>query len=631
MMIANKIIFCMNIASAKMFPPEIDTSIADRFADCILNISRRYFELDLPVAVQTSSMYRNLFQPGIYDNQLLRVLIKENQFSQLTLGYIKYMEFEIAYSYETGNEMKFGSYLLVVSGKSIREAYDVSFMMVDRFLVGINSRAKLVIFFTGTSLTFHQQKRLSKKLLQVALIAGFVNFIVIVPSAIQGGNLQQLNIFGWHPNSQSNICSKKLDTIEQLDTWSFEKRAFLSNADLFPQHTYIDMKGCELHIIIVFTYPFIYRFPRANQMVMRGSFYNVIPILNNLLNCSIRIGEPDPKYEASVHAVFPVFVHTLRKNDDCTMIYPYFVEDYFWYVPSPLEIPRWKSLIRAFEPEMWALISLAFISGTLTLYYIQKFMYLSHSKNDSISLTNQFLSSMKTYLGLSTIVKYKGKTAILTFILWLFYCMVINTAYQSALFGLIVNPGRYPAIKTLKELDESGLEKVKSYQDYNGEDEVQGQHSLYFNDLPVCAYSNYFCFKKLSENREVAVLVNNYIGDKAIKEFSVGGAPKVIAVEERYFTMHWTMEINKLACILHRPVETTLRQLTSAGVLQKWNLQDELRENIKIAARNHTSSSFSLSLNHIYGVFYICMLGFMLAVVVFIIEILIPGFQQVFT
>ena len=95
--------------------------------------------------------------------------------------------------------------------------------------------------------------------------------------------------------------------------------------------------------------------------------------------------------------------------------------------------------------------------------------------------------------------------------------------------------------------------------------------------------------------------------------------------------MHRTMEINKLACILHRPVETTLRQLTSAGVLQKWNLQDELRENIKIAARNHTSSSFSLSLNHIYGVFYICMLGFMLAVVVFIIEILIPGFQQVFT
>ncbi|PSN34813.1 Ionotropic receptor 517 [Blattella germanica] len=630
MMIANKIICCMIIAHSKMFSPKIDISIADRFADCILNISRRYFELDLPVAVQTSSMYRNQFKTGIHDNQLLRTLIKENQFSQVTLGYIKYMDYPITYGYMTGNSVKYGSYLLVVSGKSIKEAYDMSFLMVTRIIVGKNTKAKLVIVFTGTTLTFHQQKRLAKKLLQDALTAGFVNFIVIVPSAIQGGNLQQLNIFGWNPNSQSNICSNILDTIEQLDTWSFEKRAFLSNTDLFPQHNFIDMKGCKFLITIMLQYPFIYRFPRGNQMIMRGSFYNVIPILNNLLNCSIRIGPLDKKHPRIAHAEFPVIVNTKQQTDACTIIYPYFSEDYFWYVASPLEIPRWKSLIRAFEPEMWTLVGLAFIFGTLTLYYIQKFMHLSHSKNDNnITLTNQFLSSMKTYLGLSTIVKYRGKTAILTFILWLFYCMVINTAYQSALFGLIVNPGHYPAIKTLKELDESGLEKVKSY--YTQKVIRKDHESLYFNNLPVCAHDNYFCFKKLSENREVAVLVNNYIGDKAIKEFSVGGAPKVIAVQERYFTMHWTMEINKLACIIHRPVETTLRQLTSAGVLQKWNLQDELRENIKIAARNHTSSSSSLSLNHIYGVFYIFMLGFMLAVVVFIIEILITGFQQVFS
>ena len=96
------------------------------------------------------------------------------------------------------------------------------------------------------------------------------------------------------------------------------------------------------------------------------------------------------------------------------------------------------------------------------------------------------------------------------------------------------------------------MEKVKSYN--TGKEIKNSIHPLYFNDIPVCAHSNYLCFQKLSENREVAVLVDNYIGDKAIKEFSVGGAPKVIAVEERYFTVHWTMEINKIACILHRPV-----------------------------------------------------------------------------
>ena len=161
MVIANEIICC------KMFSPEIDTSIADRFADCILNISRRYFELDLPVAIQTSSMYRNQFQTGIYESQLLRTLIKENQFSQVSLGYIQYMENPIAYGYMTGNAMKYGSYLLVVSGNSIKEAYDMSSTMVNRIVVGRNSKAKLVICFTGTSLTFHQQKKTLKKLLQI--------------------------------------------------------------------------------------------------------------------------------------------------------------------------------------------------------------------------------------------------------------------------------------------------------------------------------------------------------------------------------------------------------------------------------------------------------------------------------
>ncbi|PSN34812.1 Ionotropic receptor 525 [Blattella germanica] len=628
MMIANKIICCMNTAHVKMFPREIDTSIADRFADCILEISRRYFELDLPVAVQTSSMYRNQFQTGIYDNQLLRTLVKENQFSQVTLGFIEDMEDKMAYSYNTGNKMKYGSYILVVSGKSIKEAYDLSSMMVDRILVGRNSKAKLIIIFTGTSLTFHQQKRLAKKLLQDTLTAGFVNFIVIVPTAIQGGNLQQLNIFGWDPNSQSDICSNKLDTIEQLDTWISDKRAFLLNADLFPQRTFIDMKGCKFYIVINMHYPFIYIFRQRNRVIMSGSFYNVIFILNDLLNCSIRIGSYDPKSYRIAHAEFPVFLHTQLQNDDCTIIYPYFVEDYYWYVPSPLEIPRWKSLIRAFEPEMWTLVSLAFIFGSLTLYCIQKFMHLSHSKNDnSISLTNQFLSSMKTYLGLSTIAKFRGKTAILTFILWLFYCMVVNIAYQSALFGLIVNPGHYPAIITLNELDESGLEKVKSY--YAQDVLAEGLHSINLNDLPLCANDNYVCFKKISENRKQAVLVSKYVGDKAVKEFSKDGVPKVIPVEERYFTSHWTVEINKFACILHRPVERVLRQLTSAGLIQKWNLQYDIQENRRIAANNRIASSSSLSLNHLYGVFYICILGFMVAVVVFIIEILTPGFQQV--
>ncbi|PSN37824.1 Ionotropic receptor 528 [Blattella germanica] len=627
LIIASK--FCsIEITSTKMFTSDIDTSIANNFADCILNISRRYFDNTLPVAIQMSSMYHQKYQPNTNENQLLYTLSKENEFSHVTLGLIEDIDNPFVYGFKTGNAMKYSSYLLVLSGNSIRENFDLVFKMMQRIYIGRNEKSKLIIVLTNTLKTLHEQERHAKKLLQVLFKIGFVYSIVIAPNTIHGSNVQQLNIFGWSPNLQNNICSMKISTINLLDTWNFERRAFVLNAELLPEYTYIDMKGCVLLTGIVYYYPFIFPYFPDNKLTMGRSFFEFILILEKLLNCKFRLRSQDMSINI-IHVQFPIFINTELQFNDCGRVYPYYSDDYYWYVPFPLEIPRWRSLIRAFKPEMWVFVSLAFIFGTLILFYLQKFSKKRDYKNKSISLADQFLSSMKTYLGISTSVHYGGKIAIATFVLWLFYCLVINTAYQSALFGLIVNPGHYPAIKTLKELDESGLKKVTAY--YTNKVDLGGVYGLYYNNYSVCSNSVYSCYKKVTKERLQTVLESSYAGKKAMEEFTEGGLPQIVPVKEKYLTIYIVAEIYCLSCVLHKPMEITLRRLVSAGLIERWNNEFRITEKRRVTLNNETSLVSAFGLSHLYGVFYICILGLMLAFIVFLTEILLPAFYQGFT
>ncbi|PSN29360.1 Ionotropic receptor 533 [Blattella germanica] len=615
---------CIELTSANMFTPDIGPSTDINFADCILNISRRYFDNTLPVAIQMSSMYHKKYESNSNEKQLLHALCNENEFSHITLGLIGDMDNVSVYSVKTGNEIKYGSYLLVLSGSSIRENFDLAFKMIQRIFIGKNHKSKLIMVLTNT-LSLHEQGRHAKKLLRYSFRVGFAFNVVIAPTTILRSNLQQLNIFGWNPNLQTNICSTKLDIINLLDIWNFEQRAFVLNVDLFPEYRFVDMKGCKLVTAIGDYYPFIFPFSLNNKVNMEGSFYHFIVIIEKLLNCKIHLGPPHMSIDI-MHAQFPVFISTELQINDCGWVYPYYTVDHYWYVPSPLEIPRWRSLIRAFKPEMWVFILLVFTIGTLILFYLQKFAKKSDSKNKSISLTDQLLSSMKTYLGISTSVHYRGKIAMATF-LWLYYCLVINTAYQSALFGLIVNPGHYQPIETLMELDESGLEKVTEYHTYKVDQ--GGPYSLYYNKFPVCSDTVYSCFKKIAKERLQTVLASSYVGKKAMEEFTEGA--QIVPVREKYFTMYLVVQISDLSCVLHKPMEITLRRLVSAGLIQRWNEAFSITERRRVTLNNVTSPVFAFGLTHLYGVFYICILGLVLAFIIFLTEILLPAFHQGFT
>ena len=73
-------------------------------------------------------------------------------------------------------------------------------------------------------------------------------------------------------------------------------------------------------------------------------------------------------------------------------------------------------------------------------------------------MPNTLLDTLRSILGAAIYFNPQGYLSAFFFVLWLFYCLQINTAYQSSLMGFLTNPGNLPAVTTLEELDNSGLD-----------------------------------------------------------------------------------------------------------------------------------------------------------------------------
>ena len=130
----------------------------------------------------------------------------------------------------------------------------------------------------------------------------------------------------------------------------------------------------------------------------------------------------------------------------CPHTYPHFSKDITWYVPVH-QIPRWQGLVRVFHPLMWLLVTIAFLLGSLTFLLFDK----CHA-NINPNATEFLMDILQTHLAIGIIRRFASKPANLFFLLWLFYCLLIYTAYTSELIGFLGNPGTYRLVNNLEEL-----------------------------------------------------------------------------------------------------------------------------------------------------------------------------------
>ncbi|PSN40943.1 Ionotropic receptor 392 [Blattella germanica] len=590
-------IFCCISTSISAFISHEDFPLEDILADCILNISKTYFNNDLPTAVQTPETWRRYGIP--IDTHSEKFLEKLNRKSLIPLVTVGYIDGDLLSKEQ--NMVKPDSYIMIIPKvNNVEDQYWI-IDMFNRLRFNVhNARGRMIIALNYVLSV--DEVFVSKALLDWAYDRSFHDVVVVIPETASK-KVSKLNIYGWLSEEQQNVCVSRLARVRRFDTWLAEKKSFFLNTNLFPTITKIDKNQCRAKV-------FYGNLPPFSTVNNRKQVVGVIPeILKYVITPNF---ESIMKFNKPLyHFTYPVDFSSNRGSRECDFTYPLFALNFKWFVPIGKKIAPWRSLYKAFTPGMWIFVLFTSVSGNLFLGLIQKAKKLFFGATDNVD--NIVTIVVLTHLGVGVKDCYTGPASVLLFSLLLFYCLLINTAYQSTLFGLMVEPGEYPPIQTIEELKASKL-VLKSFALKAENQEL----SLVYENYEYCGED---CFMDITENSDVAVLLSEIAGE-IFRDLSrqKHGSYKVLALREIADTRYYGITSDRFNCIIFDRLQTTIFRAADSGLIDKLNKDYFTQNKIEIYSRFEEAEIPALSLWHLQGAFYILVLGTLGSIIIFIAE-----------
>ncbi|KAJ9585587.1 hypothetical protein L9F63_002617 [Diploptera punctata] len=309
----------------------------------------------------------------------------------------------------------------------------------------------------------------------------------------------------------------------------------------------------------------------------------------------------------------PVSFSSHNLPDDCVTSYPYFKYILSWYVHAA-PIPKWKGIVMGFQQIMWFLVILAFIFGTVTFWLFSNIHLMKY-----ITLIEAIMNSLRTYLGMSIKIELRGSLSAVFFTLWLCYCMLIYTAYQSYLIGFLTNPGEYSPINTEEELNKLGFDRWTNVKFVNAIYEQE----MTWNSYHFCSWNE--CYEGLRTKDRLAVLGPSNIFDFLSPTFRLShGTLNVVKIND-YAKHYYTYSHFNLGCLFLKRFDTITHRLISSGIVDKW-LGDITLEIWKYLHK-HNIHPQPLNLSQLQGCIYLLIIGNTLGFIVFISEVLSAMFR----
>ncbi|PSN51548.1 Ionotropic receptor 285 [Blattella germanica] len=576
-------------------------------AECVVKISLTYFDTNLPLVVHTPSTYfPPLHRNYKYGDTLIQILQSQGHLSIIVVGN--------RITCQT-NVLKPGSVVIMIP--PIYTAKDLKYISATYVMIrkcAENHSAKVAIVLSDENEVIVGDKAFYHFLLNESFKFGYLDIIVLEPKFVSTGNgaTRIIRVFGFTINEQRNICSQELDKINHAETWATEQKKFLLNSSLYSVRDKLNLRRCALKIFIISSFPYA-QATKENGFGFIGPLYDFLYFVAKSIN--VKFLSINDKRVGDLY--FPSVYDPGNRNIWYKFTYPYFGHDIAWYVPPGREIPRWQGLVRAFSPLLWSLILLTSSFGTLTMWLLQKSERHSTAPSDD-GILAALSSALLTHLGASVAERNKGIVAVLFFMLWLYYCQIINTAYRSALFGLLVYPGHLPPILTIKELVESGLIMERQYTVTYARTGFWWEQMQY----KMCKGSKVECMRKVAIDHTHALTGTTWIHKLYGDQYrDTRGNLKLVPLKELVGRILVCLDINRFFVFLVPVFNTIISRIVSSGLFFKWMGEDILRHKLLHKAEIvDIESVMVFSLYQLEGEFYLLLIGFVLASLAFIVE-----------
>ncbi|PSN36811.1 Ionotropic receptor 506 [Blattella germanica] len=610
-----------SIVSVERSQPMLEKQLAL----CAVRIIEKYLPQNAPVIIQTPNIWKNsaveIFKTSADETELLLKVMYEalaNDF--VIVGYTKDNETK-----ETALQFPV-SIVMLING----DQYEHMVYMVSQYLLSISAIAsiresKIMVITTKMPVDDHIQFFMASLFLTLMWEVLYASdTIFLIPDSRWRSEYETevpaVDVFGWTPEEQNDPCLKEINKVSHLDCWWSVEVGILFNEDLFPSKDIKVMKGCTF-VVQTFGCPPLMIEDPLRTSVREGLYAKMIQALAEASNFEVVYKEHDFGQIPDLSG--PHVMDATRIPGTCGFPYPHFKDDIVWFVPAGAPFPTWYSLVKIFHPTMWLSVVATYILGCITYWGISKLELLVEGLKRELRLSLIFTNIFLSQLPGGFRYEFRNPSSLIFVPLWLIYCLQIYTAYQSSLIGFLANPGHFSPIKSTEELFASDLELntaivLSSDESWDG-----------FDSYPLCIEAQ--CFERIAEKRNLALLTTRHFSELYIAANHMkNGKPTVIPLEEVRSTQYFNLQ-NSIGCYMQRRMDSVFHRLVSGGIVNKWSGDIKSRYIKEYRVKEENADVFVLTMKHLKGVFLFLIIGNLVALMCFMIELLLPLFYNLFT
>ncbi|XP_061711134.1 uncharacterized protein LOC133520623 [Cydia pomonella] len=282
-----------------------------------------------------------------------------------------------------------------------------------------------------------------------------------------------------------------------------------------------------------------------------------------------------------------------------------------WVTHPAVPLPGWQKLLRPFKMKARISLAVTFVLIILVAVFVKSNLWAKLSKRINTSARPQtcvLFYSWTICMGMPATTLPSKPTFLTMFLLWMFYCFMIRTFYQTSLIHAMKDNLNYPEFENLQDILNSGYPfgGVPALKDFYIDDpEVYNNwksiNSTEINDMMVSLSRGMKYVLAMNKVTAQSFILKHY-GDIHIVPQMIVTSPTVL-----YFKKFSPM-VQSLNLILDRLVE--------GGFTEKL-----YKNHASTHARKKTDSTAPMNFEQYMGCYVVLAAGWIVSILVFICEV----------
>lgn len=292
---------------------------------------------------------------------------------------------------------------------------------------------------------------------------------------------------------------------------------------------------------------------------------------------------------------------------------PYYSSQIGFAISPRPKLSSFENLFRPFDNFVWLAVTVLFATGIFVVFVInrsRKARDLFYGEN----VTTPFLNMSIAVFGGSQPIEPKGNFARILLMCFIIFCLVLRTLYQSSLFKFLQLLDQ----KDFQTIDELIENKYKIYSSAANFDLFPKESKIYSSLALVDYVQMEEVITQLQNENSKSALLRSVQGILFLNQENHKSKQKFKILKEFYATIPSVIYFNKNFFLIES-INHEIGKLQSSGLIEYWH---NIFVNKMYSSLQSLNSPKQLNLEHLGGGFQLCLIGWILSFLVFIVELI---------